>query len=260
MQQNPSSGALVVIEEHIPLADSREIAAQLGIAHRSFFRMITDYQQEIEADFGQLRLEFAVGYRPQGGGNPSRYALLTEDQTYAYLAYSQNTQKARMCKRKLVKAFAEAREQIAQLTRQQEQAPPPQINSLWQRRLEIFYRQTSIPAGYWCVFGMVGGYCFTDALRAVPLIKEALPDGSIGKRWCQHLRACGYDLGLIRKYPHRYPDKRGVQLANIYPNAWLGEFWTWFHEQYLKHDYPRYLQTHAACAQPEALEGPKASP
>jgi len=71
--------------------------------------------------------------------------------------------------------------------------------------------------------------------------------------------ACGYDLSLIRKYPYCYPDKRGVQLANIYPNAWPGEFWTWFYEQYLQHDYPRYLQTHAAPAQPEALERPKSS-
>jgi phage regulator Rha-like protein len=108
------SHSLVIIDQDIPLADSREIAVQLGIAHRSFFRMITDYQEEIEADFGQLRLEFTVGYRPQGGGNPSRYALLTEDQTYAYLAYSQNTEKARHCKRQLVKAFAEARQLVAQ--------------------------------------------------------------------------------------------------------------------------------------------------
>ncbi|HLI89072.1 MAG TPA: Rha family transcriptional regulator [Ktedonobacteraceae bacterium] len=182
MQQNPSSSALVVIEEDIPLADSREIARQLGIDHRSFYRMITDYQEEIEADFGLLRLEFTAVKAPGSRGvKYAKYALLTEDQTYAYMSYSQNTPQARECKRKLVKAFAEAREQIAQLTREQQ---APQINSLWQRRLEIFYRETQIPAGYWCVFGMVGGYCFTDALRAVPLIKETLPDGSIGKRWC----------------------------------------------------------------------------
>jgi phage regulator Rha-like protein len=112
MQEHPRS--LVIIDQDIPLADSRKIAVQLGVDHRSFFRLITAYQEEIEADFGQLRLEFTVGYRPQGGGNPSRYALLTEDQTYAYLAYSQNTEKARHCKRQLVKAFAEARQLLAQ--------------------------------------------------------------------------------------------------------------------------------------------------
>src|SRR5579859_4094707 len=121
--------ALVVIEDATPLADSREIARELGIEHRSFFRMIADYQTEMEADFGQVRLEIAVGYRPQGGGNPSKYALLTEDQTYAYMAYSQNTERARSCKRRLVKAFREARDLLE--VRKGHQPQPLAINSLW---------------------------------------------------------------------------------------------------------------------------------
>src|SRR5579859_549160 len=109
--------ALVLIEEGIPLADSREIAKQLGIEHRSFFRLIVEYQQEIEADFGVMRFEIAVKSGPQRGKLP-QYALLTEDQTFAYMAYSQNTEKARGCKRLLVKAFRDAREQLRLLERQ----------------------------------------------------------------------------------------------------------------------------------------------
>src|SRR6266700_2436336 len=117
--------SLVVIENDEPLADSRQVAQELDIEHRSFFRMITEYQEEVEKDFGQLRFQIAVGSRPQGGGNPSKYALLTEDQCYVYLAYSQNTVQARACKRKLVKAFSEARWQIAQL-----QQPSDQIEAV----------------------------------------------------------------------------------------------------------------------------------
>ena len=62
MTQTPQ--ALILIEQGIPLADSREIAKQLGVEHRSFFRMILEYQEEIEDYFGQVRLEIAVGYRP----------------------------------------------------------------------------------------------------------------------------------------------------------------------------------------------------
>jgi len=112
MQEQARS--LVIIDQNIPLADSREIADRLGITHRSFFRMVTEYQEEIEKDFGQLRFEITVGYRVQGGGNPTKYALLTEDQIYAYMSYSQNTERARHCKRQLVKAFAEARQLVAQ--------------------------------------------------------------------------------------------------------------------------------------------------
>src|SRR6185503_10186954 len=115
---NTSVPSLVTIENNVPLADSREIAKELGIEHRSFFKMILEYQQEIEEDFGQLRFEIAVKSGNRGGAQP-KYALLTEDQTYAYLAYSQNTPQARTCKRTLVKAFAEARKRLQTLTASQ---------------------------------------------------------------------------------------------------------------------------------------------
>ncbi len=84
------TASLVVIEQDIPLADSRAISRQLGIEHRSFFRMITEYQQEIEADFGLLRFEIAAVKTPGSRGvKHVKYALLTEDQTYAYMSYSQ---------------------------------------------------------------------------------------------------------------------------------------------------------------------------
>jgi phage regulator Rha-like protein len=109
------SHSLVIIDQDIPLADSREIAAQLGVDHRSFFRLVTAYQEEIEEDFGIMRILIAkTTTDKRGRGRPSSYALLTEDQTYAYMAYTQNTEKARYCKRQLVKAFAEARQLVAQ--------------------------------------------------------------------------------------------------------------------------------------------------
>lgn len=111
---NVDNQALVIIENDVPLVDSRRVAQELGIDHRSFFRLVTEYQEEIEQDFGFLRFQITVGNRQQGGGNPLKYALLTEDQTFAYMAYSQNTKEARECKRKLVKAFAEARQALAQ--------------------------------------------------------------------------------------------------------------------------------------------------
>ena len=105
--------ALVTIEQGIPLADSRKIAKRLEIAHRSFFRMILEYQEEIEKDFGLLRIEIASVKNPgERGTKYSKYALLTEDQTYAYLAYSQNTKEARQLKRDFVKEFLLAQEKL----------------------------------------------------------------------------------------------------------------------------------------------------
>ena len=109
-------GLTIILEDSIPLADSREIAKQLGIEHRSFFRMILEYQQEVEEDFGILRL--------------------------------------------LVKGFAEAREQLHQLERQQ-QTFLPTINHLWQKRLALFNERTRIPDGYWCVFNEIAAVCWS---------------------------------------------------------------------------------------------------
>jgi phage regulator Rha-like protein len=105
--------SLVTIENKVPLADSREIAEQLGIEHESFFKMVKQYEEEVSKDFGQVRFEIGLG-TPGRGGKAPKWALLTEDQSYVYLAYSQNTEQARGCKRLLVKAFAEARAELTQ--------------------------------------------------------------------------------------------------------------------------------------------------
>lgn len=54
------------------------------------------------------------------------------------------------------------------------------------------------------------------------------------------------DMSLVKKYEHHYPpdDKRKIQLANIYPNAWYGHFRDWFQKQYLKVKFKKYLATH----------------
>lgn len=64
---------LIVVEDE-PRVDSREVAFGLGVDHRSTFRLITNYQQEME-ELGQLRFKIAVGDRKQGGGNPEKYVF-----------------------------------------------------------------------------------------------------------------------------------------------------------------------------------------
>jgi hypothetical protein len=185
------SSSLVVIDQMQPLADSRVIARELGIDHESFSTMAKRDQQEIEADFGRIRCEIGVKAGPQRGKLP-RSALLTEDQTYVYLSYSQNTSQARACKRLLVKAFREARAHLQAVS-----APQPRIKSLWERRVETFRLATKIPEGYWCIFEMIASYCRTEEYRGVHLCPQALPNVSIGLLWCQYLRA----LARLRSAP-----------------------------------------------------------
>ena len=132
--------SLVSIENNIPLADSRQIAEKLGIDHRSFFNLISEYQEEVQKDFGQVRFQIAsVKTEESRGVKHQKYALLTEDQSYVYLAYSKNTEQARACKRLLVKAFADARQKLAQLPQEQIKQPQeqPQVHPLqgWEPNL-----------------------------------------------------------------------------------------------------------------------------
>jgi len=239
---NQQDRTLVVVEANVPLADSREIALQLGIEHRSFFRMITDYQHEIEADFELVRFEIAVVKTAGSRGvKHSKYALLTEDQTYAYMSYSQNTEQARRCKRLLVKAFAEARQRL----HVQQGQPQTAINSLWERRTHLFSERTCIPEGYWCIFHEIANVCWWLERQGVHLREDAVPDVSVGLLWMKEVRRLGLDEHAIGHYLHHYPDTRKAQHANIYPNAWLGLFRDWLQRRYLKEDFQVYIRSHA---------------
>jgi anti-repressor protein len=73
---------LAVIEsDGILVVDSRLVADQLGIQHRSFFqKVILKYQPEIEEDWGVIRFQIAKPSLGSSGGRPERYALLSEQQ------------------------------------------------------------------------------------------------------------------------------------------------------------------------------------
>lgn len=103
-------GDIVLIEQKSdPRVDSRLIAQQLGKKHRSIYRLIADHQEDYEV-FGILRFEIA---EIDGRGQPERFALLNEDQSYLLLTYTRNTDQTRRLKVALVKAFGQARRTAA---------------------------------------------------------------------------------------------------------------------------------------------------
>lgn len=122
----------------------------------------------------------------------------------------------------------------------------PFLNTLWTRRAMIFNEKTRIPEGYWCIFNEIGHICWQYELKDIHLTEESTPDISVGQLWAKYARSIGKDMSLARKYNHHYPpgDKRGVQQAYIYPNAWYGDFRDWFQKQYLKVEFKKYLATH----------------
>jgi hypothetical protein len=239
---------LVTTQSGIPLADSREIAEQLGIEHGPFMtNIILKYRDEIEEDFGPIHFQNGVKTGPQRGKLP-QYALLTEDQTYTYMSYSKNTPQARACKRLLVKAFADARKLL-----QAGEPSPILFSHKHMQRIILSAQKTVLPPDTWCVFFEMERFLNREEIRGVRLLESATPDVSVGIRWCQYLKEQGYDMALIQKYKHHYPDGRGIKEANAYPNAWLGVFASWFHNIYVQEHYPGYVKSHTYREAPDRI-------
>ena len=91
--------------------DSRLLAQHLGNQHRPVMALIEKYADKFRG-LNQLLFKNAVGERLQGGGNPERFALLTEDQAYFLLSLSRNSERVVNLKVKLIQVFSEARRAI----------------------------------------------------------------------------------------------------------------------------------------------------
>ncbi|MBV2181712.1 MAG: Rha family transcriptional regulator [Castellaniella sp.] len=88
-----------------PRADSRNLAARLGVKHKNTYALIKTYA----ADFKRLGILLFETEEISGPGQPEKFALLNEDQAYLLLTYSKNTKRVREIKIALVMAFRKAR-------------------------------------------------------------------------------------------------------------------------------------------------------
>jgi phage regulator Rha-like protein len=237
-----STGLIVVCVDDEMCIDSRLIAVKLGIEHEVFMRTVRKYQPQMES-LGVIRFKSGKPIKGSRGGRPEQYAMLNEDQCVFAATLSRNSSQVVEFKLALTVAFRDAR---TLSTGQSASVQIPFLNTLWTRRALIFNEKTLIPEGYWCVFNEIGHICWQMELKDIHLTAEATPDISVGQLWCKHIRHLGLDMSLVKKYDHHYPpnDKRKIQQANIYPNAWYGHFRDWFQRQYLKVEFKKYLATH----------------
>jgi hypothetical protein len=119
----------------------------------------------------------------------------------------------------------------------------------WAERQYAFIQRTEIPSGWFCIFQELAQLMWTlEKLGyAIPDFspvdnKRIVPDVSIGRMFCAHMRGKGFDVdATVRKYPHWYPGWAAPVDANIYPNAWLEEFRAWFDNQWKPNRLVAYL-------------------
>jgi phage regulator Rha-like protein len=103
--------AIALIEKkNEVLVDSRLMAEHLVISHEAVLKTIDSYLNSFE-QLNPLRFEFAKGeLLPQGGrAKATRYALLSEDQSYLLLTFSRNNPRVVELKVRLIKAFSRFR-------------------------------------------------------------------------------------------------------------------------------------------------------
>ena len=124
----------------------------------------------------------------------------------------------------------------------------------WFERVKLYRRHTKIPTGWFSIFEeMCSGLMadFEDAGYSLPM--GSVPDISVGKCFCNHLRSLGHGLtpgsGLIQEYQHHYPDGR-VVTANIYNDSLLPDYRRWFKDVYSKEKLPVYLKSKDPLALP----------
>lgn len=89
--------------------DSRLLAPELNHRHRTILESIDKYKSQFSS-LGNLTFQTEAGYN----NAPVRYALLNEDQCYFLLTLMRNNNHIVAAKLKLVKAFKDARAQLAQ--------------------------------------------------------------------------------------------------------------------------------------------------
>lgn len=100
-----------VIASDGPRVDSRQLSPHLDVRHRDTFALIKNYSSPLQ-ELGLL--PFETEKLSGGAGRPQSFALLNEDQCYFLLTLVKNTERAVTLKLNLVKAFRDARAQLAQ--------------------------------------------------------------------------------------------------------------------------------------------------
>ena len=93
--------------------DSRLLSQFLDHRHRTILENVDKYLTEL-SELGELTFQTERGEpRPQGGYSMIRYAMLNEDQCYFILTLMRNNDHVVKAKLALVKAFSNARAQLA---------------------------------------------------------------------------------------------------------------------------------------------------
>ena len=119
----------------------------------------------------------------------------------------------------------------------------------WYQRLMLDLKTNPVPNGYFSIFREVIPLVADLETAGYILPDDAVPDISVGKTWMNFLKANKIAI-QTKQYPHTYPDKRGIQYCNCYPESMLPTFRQWFREKYKVDHLQKYMKTKDRSALP----------
>ncbi len=112
-ESHMNNSIIVAKQNNVLVVDSRMVAEELGIKHKTFLETIRKHQATIECHFGKVPFQTA----PLESGQSEIFAWLNEDQSTFLMTLSRNTPKVIDCKVKLVKAFSEAKKKLREFAK-----------------------------------------------------------------------------------------------------------------------------------------------
>lgn len=226
------------IETHpdgILVVDSRLIAEELNVTHKSFMETVRKYQTQTEKAFGNLRFETETVTNSVGAVNETKFVYLTEDQATFLMTLSRNTPEVVRCKVLLVTQFSQAKKALVN------QIHIDDLHtSTYIKRIENF-RDHDLPYDKWSIFEQAARtLLLVEKDFRVPVDQMDLCDGSIGKHWSNYRQDKSWtvDYGW---YTHKFRDRRGSQECKCYQYQELPHFRKWLEEKYETKHLPKYL-------------------
>jgi phage regulator Rha-like protein len=228
---------LIVIEhpDGVLVVDSRLVAKEMGIEHRSFLETIQKYKKDAEQSFGVLRFQTAKPQAGSLGGRPEGFFLLTEEQATFYMTLSRNTPEVVQLKLKLVKAFFEAKKRLYGLGFAERQNTTVYIQRLQNMSDHV------IADDVWTTFRESAEILLmVETVYKVPVSQMDLCDGSIGARWKDYRKKINLK-DPDKKYTHRFRDHRPDVFPNAFEYSELPIFRKWLKDIYVPTHLPKYL-------------------
>jgi Phage regulatory protein Rha (Phage_pRha) len=223
--------------DNVLVVDSRLIAQELGIEHESFMKTVEKYKTQAQQAFGTIRFQIGSSQMPDGRINPKpqQYCLLTEEQATFYMTLSRNTPEVVELKIKLVKAFSEAKRLLLGLGVVQ-----PPTTTIYIQRLQNMSDHT-VADDVWTTFREGAEILLmVEKEYKVPVSQMDLCDGSIGSHWVQYREEIGI-INPVKKYIHRFKDRRPDVTPNAFEYSELPVFRKWLRELYTPNHLPKYL-------------------